>query len=42
MGYNMIFWNYCGFGNSTGKPNFKNYIKDGIFIAKYFKTLKNI
>ncbi|CAD8108931.1 unnamed protein product [Paramecium sonneborni] len=36
--FNLIFWNYCGYGFSTGTLSTKNLIDCGLFIAQYFQN----
>ncbi|OMJ70941.1 hypothetical protein SteCoe_30978 [Stentor coeruleus] len=36
-GIDVVLWNYRGFGKSTGKPDARVLIEDGILIAKHIK-----
>ncbi|CAD8102833.1 unnamed protein product [Paramecium primaurelia] len=40
--FNIILWNYRGFGESTGNISVENCIEDGRFVAEYFKNKYNI
>ncbi|MBK8620222.1 MAG: alpha/beta hydrolase [Saprospiraceae bacterium] len=42
-GYNVVAWDYQGYGKSTGKPTFSNILTDGKTVFEYIrKTESNI
>lgn len=42
-GYNVVVWDYRGYGQSTGKPTFENILTDGKTVLEYIRqSEKNI
>ncbi len=42
-GYNVVVWDYRGYGQSTGKPTFDNILTDGKTVLEYIRhSEKNI
>lgn len=38
MNINIILWNYCEYGYSTGTLTTNNIIECGTFVAQYFQN----
>jgi len=41
LGYNILLWNYRGYGHSTGRTNPRLIQQDGLSVARYLKDVKN-